>query len=272
MGQLVAAAMRPLPPISATTCRQDALHSIAASLPHPVWRADALGSSTAVAVPTGYADLDAELPGGGWPTAGLADLLFAQQGAGEFRLLAPVLQSLTQSGQKIIVLAPPHILSAPALEQMGVNLRQVLILEPTRPADSLWAAEQVLRSGCTGAMLAWLPQAQPDHLRRLQVAAAGCEGLAFIYRPASFQSQPSPAPLRLRCEAGPYGDLIVDIVKRRGPAAAASIVLPPVFPPLLVRALNKARAGVSQPAEATDAVDRRSIPATAARRRPTSLA
>jgi protein ImuA len=183
-----------------------------------------------------------------------------------------MLRSVSQAGQKIIVLAPPHILSAPALEQMGIDLRQVLILEPTRPADSLWAAEQVLRSGCTGAMLAWLPQAQPDHLRRLQVAAAGCEGLAFIYRPASFQSQPSPAPLRLRCEAGSYGELTIEIVKRRGPAAAAPIVLPPVFPPLLVRALNKARAGVSQPAEATDAVDRHSIPATAARHRTTSLA
>jgi hypothetical protein len=272
MRQLVAAAMRLLPPISATTRRHDALHAVAGSLSHAVWRGNALGSYAAASVPTGYAELDAELPGGGWPTAGLTDLLFAQQGAGEFRLLAPVLQSLTQSQQKIIVLAPPHILSAPALEQMGVDLKQVLILEPTRPMDSLWAAEQVLRSGCAGAMLAWLPQIQPEHLRRLQVAAAGCEGLAFIYRPARFQSQPSPAPLRLRCEAGAYGKLIVDIVKRRGPAAAAPIILSPVFPPLLVRALNKARAGVSQPAEATDAVDRRSIPATAARRRTTSLA
>ena len=44
----------------------------------PLWRADRLDSRCAAAgeaQPTGHAALDAELPGGGWPAAGLTELL-----------------------------------------------------------------------------------------------------------------------------------------------------------------------------------------------------
>src|SRR5439155_94788 len=53
---------------------------------HPVWRGGA-SFSRAAAVPSGFSVLDSELPGGGWPTGGLTEILGLQQGIGEPRRL-----------------------------------------------------------------------------------------------------------------------------------------------------------------------------------------
>ena len=61
-----------------------------------VWRADALTCAVqGPVVPSGHAALDAELPGGGWPTAELIDLLQPACAQHEWRLLLPVLQVLS---------------------------------------------------------------------------------------------------------------------------------------------------------------------------------
>jgi hypothetical protein len=84
---------------------------------------------------------------------------------------------------------------------MGINIDEILILNAEKPADRLWAAEQVLRSSCVGALLSWLPAARPEHLRRLQVAASSCDGSMFAFRPEPARYEASPAPLRLLCTA-----------------------------------------------------------------------
>ena len=54
-----------------------------------VWRGDSLARAALPGVPSGFAALDAELPGGGWPRGGLVELLPARQGIGELSLLMP---------------------------------------------------------------------------------------------------------------------------------------------------------------------------------------
>ena len=52
----------------------------------------ASGSAGAgLAQPSGYAALDAALPGGGWPEAALVEVLLAADGLGELSLLLPTL-------------------------------------------------------------------------------------------------------------------------------------------------------------------------------------
>src|SRR2546430_407049 len=46
---------------------------------HPIWRGGALAKGVA-ALPTGFAPLDAELPGGGWPRQGLTEILADEAG------------------------------------------------------------------------------------------------------------------------------------------------------------------------------------------------
>jgi protein ImuA len=195
----------------------------------PLWRADRLDTTRSAAAgdaqPSGHAALDAELPGGGWPAAGLTELLLAAPGGGELRLLAPSL-----SERSLLWIAPPFVPYAPALAALGIALDRLTVVTPDSAADAAWAAEQALRSGALAAVLWWEAQATrvptlPATLRRLHLAAMEGRTPLFALRPSAVRAQSSPAPLRLAIE--PVGDamLAVDVFKRRGPPLAAPLVL-----------------------------------------------
>ena len=234
-------------PAGGGTAPRLSAEALAASLPHALWRGDAMGSYRAEGRSSGYAALDRELPGGGWPPSVLIELLWAQQGGGEFRLLVPLLSRLASAGETIVLLAPPQRICAPALAQAGIDVRRLLLVQSEKPGDRLWAAEQILKSASFGALLCWLPQAKPDHLRRLQLAAGAGEGLSFVFRPALARQESSPAPLRLLCRAAAAGQLSVDVFKRRGPQAAVPVLIDAWLSAPVARALQR-RAGRIDPA------------------------
>ncbi len=237
------------------------------SLPDSVWHGDQLGSYRSTPVATGYRSLDKELPGGGWPPSVLVELLLPHPGIGELRLLAPTLGPLTQSGKTVILLTPPHIPFASALNDLGIRLQHVILIDADKSTDRVWAVEQALKSASFGALLCWLPHVRTDHMRRLQLAAAGGEGLSFVFRPLSAQDQSSPAPLRIVCRPAPAGRMSVDIIKRRGPVHAAPVILPLPLPRTLVKPLAARTAIPSSFGTPSHAVDRSSPAAIAARRR-----
>jgi len=198
--------------------------SVAPESLHPsLWRASQLARSATRCIDTGHAALSAQLPGGGWPTGSLIDLLVQQPGIGELRMLRPALAEVAK--RRIVLLQPPHPPQALALAALGVPPSQLIWLRAGQTADALWAAEQVLRSGSCGALLFWQNQARAESLRRLHLAAQAGETLFFLMRPLAAQQDASPAPLRLalRPQAGGIG---IDFVKRRGPARDASLFLP----------------------------------------------
>ncbi|MDR8017601.1 MULTISPECIES: translesion DNA synthesis-associated protein ImuA [Ectopseudomonas] len=166
---------------------------------------------------TGHAALDALLPGGGWPDSALSELLVAVSGIGELRLLWPTLARLTQAGERVVLVAPPHLPYSHAWLAAQVDLRQLSIVH-AQGRDALWAAEQCLRSGSCGAVLCWPQQADDRALRRLQVAAETGQTLAFAYRPLGEAINPSPAALRLAIEARPAQ---LRVLKCRGGLAPA---------------------------------------------------
>ena len=180
----------------------------------PVWRGGALSPATP-AVPSGFAALDRELPGGGWPVGALTEILAEREGMGELQLVLPALATLTVEDKRIAWLAPPHLPYAPALAAAGVRLESLIVVRPRGRRDALWAAEQVLRAGACHALLAWLPSARYVDLRRLAVAAAASPGFAVLFRPAAAARESSPAVLRLALESSD-GRLAARILKRRG--------------------------------------------------------
>jgi hypothetical protein len=190
---------------------------------HPVWRGAAL-SSALPAVPSGFAELDRELPGGGWPAGALSEILCRQEGIGELQLLLPALARLSWAGRRVVWLAPPHLPYAPALAAAGVDLARLAVVRA--PGwNALWAAEQVLRSGSCHALLAWLPKVRYEELRRLALAVEGAPACVALFRPVHAAHAASPAALRLSVEpAG--GALSVHILKRRGAPAATPLRLP----------------------------------------------
>jgi len=201
----------------------------------------------------------------------LTELLWGEDGGGEFRLLAPVLSALSRAGKAIILVAPPYLVLAPALVQQGIDIRQILWVQPEKTGDRLWAAEQILKSANAGALLCWLPQVRPDQLRRLQLAANGSEGVNFIFRPVDAQLESSPAPLRLLCRPVPDAKISVEILKRRGPVASAPIILATALPPFMTKIQRLSSRSISSSMSA-DVVDR-ALPAAAfARSRVSTLA
>lgn len=199
---------------------------------HPsLWRASQLAHAHTRCVDTGHPALSKQLPGGGWPTGTLIDLLLQQPGIGEMRLLRPALAAA--ASRRIVLLQPPHPPQALALAALGVPPSQLIWLRSSRGADALWAAEQVLRSGSCGALLFWTNHARGESLRRLHLAAQCGETLFFMMRPLASAQDSSPAPLRLSLRPA-AGGLDIGFIKRRGPQRDAPLFLP-LTPSLLQR-------------------------------------
>jgi hypothetical protein len=190
-----------------------------------------------LAVPTGYAELDAELPGGGWPVGGLAEVLCHTEGIGELQIVLPALAALTTAGHRAAWLAPPHLPYAPALRAAGVRLEQLTVIRAPGRRDALWAAEQALRARSFHALLLWLPRVSYPELRRLAVAAQAGLGFALAFRPPEAACESSPAVLRLALEPGLEPRLALRILKRRGAPVEAPLPIPIERP---VRALGRA--------------------------------
>ena len=192
-------------------CKQNTLtpsgqHDSASELlNHPdLWQARQLAAAVAQdhasTQSSGYPALDAELAGGGWPRAGLTEILHGQQGLGELQILAPALAALSaQENRWVAWIQPPAVPYAPALEQLGINSERMLMIHPKTHADALWAAEQALGSGNCSAVLIWLDETQlkHQHTRRLQIAAKRGSSLACLFRHTSAQQQASAAQLRI---------------------------------------------------------------------------
>ena len=193
-----------------------------------VWRGDALGQPVTATLPSGFAALDAVLPGGGWPAFGLTELLMAPAGALEFRLLGPALGRVCSAGRCVALVAPPQGPHLPGLLPYGITARQLVWVQADTTAERLWATEQLIRAGSCGAVLAWLPRVRSAQLRRLQVLASAHEGPVWLCRPAEAARESSAAPLRLLARPWVDWDLLVDVLKRKGPPLERTLHLPSV--------------------------------------------
>lgn len=179
-----------------------------------VWRATNSQAATS-GIATGYPEFDRHLAAGGWPPAALSEILFEQPGCGELKLVMPALAALSQSERWLMWIAPPHIPYPPALAAAGVNLNRTMIVHANKMTDTLWAAEQSLRSGNCAAVLTWVNRAADKTLRRLQLAAAEGDSVGLVFRPERVARESSPAALRVLLGAR-QGRKTLHILKNRG--------------------------------------------------------
>ena len=135
-------------------------------------------------IPSGFAEIDALLPGGGWPRGALTEILTDMEGIGALRLVMPALAHLSQSEQWLAWISPPHLPYGPALcrprrrartSAPGVGIGS--------PRERFWALEQSLRAGACSAVLAWPRGLDGRGLRRLQLAAEAGRSLGLLFRP-----------------------------------------------------------------------------------------
>lgn len=212
-------------------------------LRHPgIWRGNQRAQADAGALPTGFAALDALLPGGGWPRGALTEVLLSRQGIGELRLLTPALARLSKADGWLAWVAPPYVPYAAALAAAGVDLKRLLVAKPPSDADAWWTAEQALRSGACSALLAWLRTADERRMRRLQLAAEAGHTWGVLFRHARAAQSRSPAALRLLLKPVAEG-LAVHVLKRRGGPVSQPVVV--ALPQVDARRARRATPGLS---------------------------
>ena len=208
---------------------------------HDIWRARELHQRSTYltdGIDTGFSALNAELFEGGWPTAGLVELMSDVPGIGELRLLAPALKRLSHAEERWLAwIHPPYVPYAPAFEAMGIDTSKILLIHPKSHQEALWACEQSLRSGTCSTVLAWFDESQLSftELRRLQLAAKQGHTWANLFRPNSAATIASPAELRLKLRrrySPRCNRLDVDIIKRKGSWAIDDLHLELVDAPI----------------------------------------
>ena len=216
-----------------------------------IWHADdpALAAPAAECTPSGFAALDAELPGGGWPHGQLVELLYDDPGIGELSLLAPALAAQARAGRACVWILPSEggpaggplrqaLPYPPALVEAGIDLSCSIFVRPAAAREAWWAAEQSLRAAHLGALIGWLPTSSvPADFRALRQQVQRHRALVFAIRPSRCAGAPSPAVLRLQlgCDDG---QLTVKILKRRGRPLIEPVVLQVVPRPWRAAALR----------------------------------
>ncbi|MBY6185851.1 translesion DNA synthesis-associated protein ImuA [Marinobacter hydrocarbonoclasticus] len=173
-------------------------------------------------VSTGFARLDKHLALGGWPKAGVVELLGPALG------LSPLLQPLlsrADSDRWQLCVAPPLMPYAPGLQAQGVALERFVCVEACCDQERLWVLEQALNSGRCALVLAWLSEPSVAQVRRLQLAAERGQCLLMLHLPEAMAAQPHPVPLRLQWAQVP-GGLNLTLLKQRGGWPKPAFFLP----------------------------------------------
>jgi protein ImuA len=189
-----------------------------------VWRVEDFASEQET-IASGHTALDEQLPGGGWPLGSMVEVLQQRPGQHAWQLLLPALaRAIEKSAGPVVLVATPYMPFGPSLQSQGLPGNRILSVNADKPAARLWACEQALRCAEVAAVVAWLPQAKPAELRRLQMASHEQKRLLFVFRDAKSQTDASPARLRLLVDGTQA--LRVQIVKRRGPPLESALILP----------------------------------------------
>jgi len=176
-----------------------------------------LGSTTS----TGYPQLDKQLDGG-FPTHGVIEVE-SQQGIGELRLLTPYLAQ--QNSQKLaIFINPPGKIGAEFFSSQRIQLENILVIEPQRDLDALWAAEQCLKSGACHSVLLWGADLEIHQTKRLQAASETGKCLQFHFKATSHNQLSLPVSLSMKLSSHIQG-LKVEVTKRKGSWSYGSFIL-----------------------------------------------
>lgn len=177
-----------------------------------VWRGRSGVATHAHGLATGYVELDAALPEGGWPCGALVELVVSQWGIGELQLLLPAMIAASQNRRRLVWISPPYIPYAPALSSSGISLSRLLLLQPEQQESIPWAMEKVLSKRGGAMVLAWPGKLKPVTIRRLQLAAEAGGSLGILLHDRDRGA--SPAALRMRLAPNDTG-LQISILKSR---------------------------------------------------------
>ncbi|BFT32128.1 translesion DNA synthesis-associated protein ImuA [Alteromonas sp. D210916BOD_24] len=186
--------------------------SLSAINSHPhIWRARQHNTNE-TKFSLGFPSLDKALNGGVASTGliRVSSLL----GVGELTLFKHVLCS-QRTHKMVVFVSPPGYLQSPWLTNLGLDLQQILVVNTHSEQESLWAAEQCLKSTACHCVVLWSSQISATQARRLQVAATHNDALCLLFTTERYASKEAlPVALDIALQAQ-HDTLRVQVRKQR---------------------------------------------------------
>ena len=163
------------------------------------WERTATNGSSLVTA-TGIPVLDELLPSGGWPKAGLVEIIVPDEYTDAVALLMPALMRLSRQGRWIAMVNPLYQARVHLFSEKGMDHASVMQVNPHPGRSALWTAESMLRSGDCSVVMAW-PNCNTELMdKRLQKSAVHGKALGILFRYESLSMHPSGVNLRLKLE------------------------------------------------------------------------
>lgn len=158
--------------------------------------------------------IDRILPEGGLAKGAVHEVLVADPGA------AAAFAVLLAARMGGVVLWLDRVPDAypPGLLALGLPPELLLVAHAADARDLLWGAEEALRSGALGSVIAFLDRLDLASSRRLQLAAEAGGTLGLLLRPDRARPAPSSAATRWRVGAAPGGGAVawsVELLRSR---------------------------------------------------------
>lgn len=177
------------------------------------------GGSTLATLSLGAAELDAALPWGGLPLAGVQELLGPAGDGARRGFLAHLLARLAEARGGLLWAQAPQAegeLYGPGLAGFGLDPARLVLVRAKNPVDALWAMEQGLRARCLGAVIGDGLLADPIAVRRLQLASEDAGVPLFLLPPGDAAPASPVAVTRWRIASAPAGCWQIDLLRCRG--------------------------------------------------------
>ena len=173
-------------------------------------------------VSSGIDVIDQLLPNGGWPIAGLVEIVVEHEHMDAVSLLMPLLAQLGQQERWIAIVTPPCQSRSRLFSDPAINPDRMLQVNPHPGRSALWTVESMLHSGNCSTVLAWPGCATELMGRRLQKAATIGRALGILFQPASRAVKTSGADVRLKVEESDSGQAIY-LLDQFGEVAAGTL-------------------------------------------------
>ena len=132
-------------------------------------------------ISSGFAELDAVLPGGGFRRGNLVEWLALEFGSGATSLALRSARRAMGDDRTLVVVERQGTFFPPALEE-NFPWERLLLVRCDHVREAAWACDQALRTSGVGAVLTWLDHVDERLLRRWQLAAAGSGALGLVVR------------------------------------------------------------------------------------------
>jgi hypothetical protein len=154
-------------------------------------------------ISSGAGALDRLLPGGGLRRGWLVEWLAGGEGSGAAALALRGARQACGEGGALLVVDRARQIYPPALAGWGIDLEQVVLVQPRDAREEAWVWDQALRCPAVAAIWGWADQIDERSFRRLQLSAEASGAIGMLLRPLRVRSQPSWADVRLLVEPRP---------------------------------------------------------------------